>query len=275
MIVLITGCSTGFGLSIAQRFLAAGETVVATMRDPSRAPTELKGAQISALDVVIDDSVDAAISRVLDDHGHIDVLVNNAGVGMHGAIEDTSDFQAKDLFETNFFGTLRVTRAVLPAMRAQGSGVVVNISSLAAVVTPPFGGMYSATKRALEAVSEAMHFELAPFGVRVHLIEPGGFETSFGANRRDVSGTAYSELMERWELAYEKVPGREGGPSDPGLVAEAVFEVANDPSAPLRRLVGADAELIGALRKQLDDTELERAVRSQLEFWDGARSPVI
>jgi NAD(P)-dependent dehydrogenase (short-subunit alcohol dehydrogenase family) len=194
---------------------------------------------------------------------------------MHGAIEDTSDAQAKDLFETNFFGTLRVTRAVLPSMRAQGSGVIVNISSLAAIVTPPFGGMYSATKCALEAVSQAMHFELAPFGVRVHLIEPGGFDTAFGSNRRDASGTAYTDLMARWELAYAKVPGRDAGPADPGRVADAVYEVAIDPSAPLRRLVGDDAELLGALRKQLDDAELERTVRSQLEFWDGARSPVV
>jgi NAD(P)-dependent dehydrogenase (short-subunit alcohol dehydrogenase family) len=275
MIILITGCSTGFGLSIAQRFLAAGDTVVATMRDPSRAPAELEGAHVIALDVVSDESVDAAAREILEEHGRIDVLVNNAGVGMHGAIEDTGDSQAKDLFETNFFGTLRVTRAVLPAMRAQGSGVVVNISSLSAVITPPFGGMYAATKWALEAVSEAMHFELAPFGVRVHLIEPGGFDTAFGANRRDVSGTAYTDLMDRWEVAYAKVPGREAGQSDPGRVAEVVFEVANDPSAPLRRLVGDDAELLGALRKQLGDTELERTMRVQLEFWDGARSPVI
>ncbi len=275
MIVLVTGCSTGFGLLIAKRFIAAGDTVVATMRDPSRAPAELRSAHVAALDVESDDSVHAAIGQVLDDHGRIDVLVNNAGVGMHGAVEDTSDFQAKNLFETNFFGALRVTRAVLPSMRVQGSGVVVNMSSLAAVITPPFGGMYSATKCALEAVSEAMHFELAPFGVRVHLIEPGGFSTAFAGNRRDVNGTAYAELMQRWELAYAKVPGRDAGPADPARVADAVFEVANDPSAPLRRLVGDDAELLGALRKQLDDTELERTVRAQLEFWDGARGPVI
>ena len=274
MIVLVTGCSSGFGLLIAKRFLEAGDTVVATMRVPSQAAAELERADVLALDVVSDDSVDAAIGRILEDHGRIDVLVNNAGVGMHGAIEDTSDSQAKDLFETNFFGTLRVTRAVLPSMRAQGSGVIVNMSSLAAVIAPPFGGMYAATKYALEAVSEAMYFELAPFGVRVHLIEPGGFGTEFGANRRDVTGTAYTDLIERWEIAYAKVPGREAGPADPGRVAEAVFEVANDPSAPLRRLVGDDAELLGALRKQLDDTELERLLRTQIDFWDGARGPV-
>ena len=275
MIVLVTGTSTGFGLLMAKRFLAAGDTVVATMRDPSRAHADLDGADVVALDVVSDDSVEAAIKQVLDTHGRVDVLVNNAGMGMHGAIEDTSDAQAKDLFETNFFGTLRVTRAVLPAMRARGSGVIVNISSLAAVITPPFEGMYSATKCALEAVSQAMHFELAPFGVRVHLIEPGGFDTSFGANRRDAIGTAYSDLMARWEVAYTRVPGRDAGPADPGKVADAVYDLVNDPSAPLRLLVGDDAELLGALRKQLDDTELERTMRSQLEFWDGARSPVV
>ena len=275
MIVLVTGCSTGFGLLIAQRFVAAGDIVIASMREPSRAPAELDGAHVVALDVVSDASVSSAVKQVLQDHGRIDVLVNNAGVGMNGAIEDTSDSQAKDLFETNFFGALRVTRAVLPAMRSQGSGVIVNISSLAAVVSPPFGGMYAATKYALEAVSESMHFELAPFGVRVHLIEPGGFGTAFSDNRRDVSGTVYADLIERWETAYAKLPGRDSGPSDPGRVADAVFEVANNPSAPLRRLVGDDAELIGALRKQLDDTDFERTVREQLGFWEGARSPVI
>ncbi len=278
MIVLVTGGSSGFGLLIAKRFAAAGDTVVATMRNPARADsalTDIAGCEVIALDVTDQASVDAAVSHTLAAHGRIDVLVNNAGIGLRGAIETVTDAAAKDLFETNFFGALRMIRAVLPGMREQQLGVIVNVSSLAGIVTPPFEGIYAASKYALEAVTEAMHYELGPFGVRAHLVEPGRFPTTaFATSRVDAPIDSYLTLFERWETVFDAM-GADAPPADPQRVADAVFEVASDPTAPLRRLVGDDAELLGALRNQLDDVTFERTVRGTLDFWDGARAPVV
>ncbi len=277
MIVLVTGGSSGFGLLIAQRFAAAGDIVVATMRNPANADpalTGVSGCEVIALDVTDQASVDAAVAHTLETHGQIDVLVNNAGVGLRGAIETVTDAAAKDLFETNFFGALRMIRAVLPGMREQQSGVIVNVSSLAGIVTPPFEGIYAASKYALEAATEALHYELGPFGVRAHLVEPGRFPTSFAASRVDAPTDGYLTLFERWETVFDAM-GADAPPADPQRVADAVFEVASDPTAPVRRLVGDDAELLGALRNQLDDVTFEQTVRGTLDFWDGARAPVV
>ncbi|MBA2625743.1 MAG: SDR family oxidoreductase [Acidimicrobiia bacterium] len=282
-VVLLTGCSTGFGRLSALRFARSGDTVVATMRDPS--PSSSKAAELHRardeeglalelvpLDVTDDASVEAAVSGAVERHGGIDVLVNNAGLGISGAVEEVTDGDARSVFETNVFGAMRVTRAALPAMRAAGRGVIVNVSSVAGRVTPPFGGWYSASKYALEALSEALHFELGPFGIRVVLIEPGGFPTEFDTNRMDASAStsAYADLEERWDKAYGNLPGRDGTPADPEDVAAAIQDAATDPATPLRRLVGADAEMIGALRADLDDAAFERTIRGALDFWDGA-----
>ena len=281
-VVLITGCSSGFGRLAALRFARTGDVVVATLRDPASPKAEplarardeegLK-LELAALDVTDDGSVAACVERVLEAHGGVDVLVNNAGLGLEGAVEDVTDAEARALFETNVFGAMRVTRAVLPAMRAAGSGVVVNVSSLAGRVAAPFGGWYSASKYALEALTEALHYELGPFGVRVALIEPGGFPTEFVANRVEAAASAtsaYRELREQWEQAAERLPGRDGPPADPEEVAVAIHAAATEPTTPLRRLVGGDAEVIGALRADLPDDAFERTVRGALDFWEGA-----
>ena len=268
-VVLITGCSTGFGLLTALRFQREGWTTVSTMRSPAKADERL--AEVVALDVTSDASVREAVDGVLSAHGLIDVLVNNAGLGMRGAMEDVSVDEAKAVFETNVWGVHRMLHAVLPAMRAQGSGVIVNVSSLAGLVSQPFGGVYSATKWALEAITEALHYELSPTGIRARLIEPGGFPTEFNANRDVVSrpGSPYADLEAKWDEAYANLPGRDQ-PADPEDVATAIYEAATVEGHPLRRLVGADAELIGSLRKQLDDATFEHTVRSALDFWEGA-----
>ena len=279
-VVLLTGCSSGFGLRAALHFARSGDTVVATMRDITKG-AELEAARdaegldltLVPLDVTDDQSVATAVGRALEDHGRIDVLVNNAGVGIRGAVEDVQHDELVAVFDANLFGALRVLRAVLPVMRAQGSGVVVNVSSLGGRVSSPFAGVYSATKFALEAVSEALRYELGPFGIRVAIVEPGGYPTAFDANRRLADSndeSPYSDLRRRWEEAYANLPGREGPPPDPDEVALAIREVALDPQAPLRRLVGADAELIGALRRDLDDEAFEATVRASLDFWEGS-----
>jgi NAD(P)-dependent dehydrogenase (short-subunit alcohol dehydrogenase family) len=268
-VVLVTGCSSGFGLLTALRFQEEGDTVVATMRDPSKADERLD--EVVPLDVTSDASVAEAVGRVLESHGRIDVLVNNAGVGIHGAVEDVTVEEAKAVFETNVWGVHRMVHAVLPVMRQQGSGVIVNVSSVAGIVAAPFGGVYAMSKWALEAMSEALHYELSPTGVRVAVIEPGGFPTAFDANRKvaDKPDSPYAGLEARWEEASERLPGRDE-PADPADVAAAIVVAARDRGHPLRRLVGADAELIGSLRKQLDDATFEHTIRTSLDFWEGA-----
>lgn len=277
-VALITGCSSGFGLLSALHFARAGEAVVAGVRDlsdgePLSAARAAEGLdlRVLALDVTDATSVERAVAQALEWHGRIDVLVNNAGYGLSGAVEETTDADARALFDTNLFGPLRLLRAVLPGMRAQHSGVVVQVSSIAGRVSAPFAGVYSATKFALEAVSESLHYELRPFGIRVAIIEPGTYATGFRHNRRAAGSSGdsspYSAVRQRWEVAAAGLPGRDQ-PGDPALVAAAVYDAATRCDHPLRRLVGADAELIAALRHDLDDDEFERTVRSALDFWD-------
>lgn len=276
--VLITGCSTGFGKLAALQFARAGDTVYASMRNTAKG-AELEQAKadenlkidLVELDVTDDASVAAAVKKVIDEAGQIDVLVNNAGIGHHGPVEETDDDEAKEIFETNFFGALRVTRAVLPHMREKKAGTIANVSSLAGVVGPPFDGIYAASKWALEAASEALSYEAHPFGIRVLLVEPGGFETAIGDSRRTPrrygEGSVYAEYDQKFEQALSKLPTR-GERGDPQLVAEKIYEAVNDTEPKLRYLVGADAEMIAGLRKQMDDEQFEQTIRQALDYWD-------
>ena len=218
-----------------------------------------------------DASVEGAVRQVIDAAGGIDVLVNNAGLGIHGPLEETDDDEMKEIFETNFFGAMRVMRAVVPKMREQKSGTIVNVSSLAGRVVAPYGGTYSASKYALEAASEALHYELHPFGIRVLLIEPGGFETEFDGNRRlarrFTEGSPYLELEQRFEQSLTRLPGG-GERGDAQDIAESIYNAVNTDQPKFRYLVGQDAELIGGLRRQMDDEQFEQAMRQTLDFWD-------
>jgi len=277
-VVLITGCSSGFGLLSALQFARNGDTVYATMRDTSKAGAleeardrEKLSIHVVPLDVTDETSVAKAVRQVVAEAGRIDVLVNNAGIGAQGPLEETDDDEAKEIFETNFFGALRTIRTVLPQMREQKSGTIVNVSSLAGVVCPPFDGIYSASKHALEAMTEALHYEAHPFGVRVVLVEPGGFETNIGNTRRVprryTEGSPYASLHQRFEQALTRLPaGGERG--DPQVVAEAVYNAVHDTEPKLRYLVGQDAEMIGGLRKQMGDEQFEQTMRQALDFWD-------
>ena len=276
--VLITGCSSGFGKLAALQFARKGDTVYASMRNTSKGK-ELEEARASEglkiellqLDVTDEASVSAAVDKVIAEAGRIDVLVNNAGIGAHGPIEETDDDEAKEIFETNFFGALRTMRIVLPHMREKKAGTIVNVSSLAGRVGPPFDGIYAASKFALEAASEALYYEIHPFGIRVLLIEPGGFETNIGDTRRIPrrfgEGSPYAELDQRFEQALTRLPtGGERG--DAQVVAEAIYDAVHDEEPKLRYLVGEDAEMIGGLRQQLDDEQFEKTIRQALDFWD-------
>jgi len=275
-VCLITGCSSGIGLATAVHFALAGETVVAGVRRPGgdgelrrRCAAEGVEVEVVGLDVDREESVREAVGRVVAGHGGLDVLVNNAGVGLRGAVEDSGDADVRRVFETNVFGPLRLVRATLPVMRGQGRGVVVNVSSLSGRVSNPFAGVYSATKFALEALSEALHYEVSPFGIRVAVVEPGRAATAFAGNRlvAGAGDSPYAERLAGWERAMDRLPGRDEGGGAPA-VAAAIYEAATCADHPLRRLVGADAELVGALRRDLDDAEFERTVRTALDFWD-------
>lgn len=275
-VVLITGSNGGFGRRTALAFARADHTVVASMRDVGKgaalvdeARAEGLALEVVALDVGDAASVAAAVDLVLGTHGRIDVLVNNAGIGIRGAVEDATDDDVRAVFEVNYFGLLRVTRAVLPAMRRQRGGVVVNVSSIAGIFSTPFASVYSSSKAAVESVSDALHYELAPFGIRVAVVEPGIFPTDFATNRRPNArgdDSPYRAEQDRWNAAYARRPGGADPPPDPDAVAAAIVSLATDGSAPLRTLIGRDAEVIGAMRISLDDVAFERELRRTIDF---------
>ena len=277
-VVLITGCSSGFGMLAAVEFARRGDTVFASMRDTKKSGPLLDAAkaagvslEVVALDVGDRASVDACVAAVIARGGRLDVLVNNAGLGIHGSIEDAADDEVAHIFDTNVFGLLRVTRAALPQMRAQGSGTIINVGSLAGKVSAPFGGVYAASKHAVEALSDALYYELHPFGIRVVLIEPGGFETRFGPNRvmerKFDERSPYAELERRFAERQTRLPGG-GQPGDAQVVANAIADAAKSEQPKRRYLVGADAEMIGGLQKQMSDEDFEKAMRTALDFWD-------
>lgn len=237
--VMITGCSSGFGLETARHFLDRGWRVVAGMRRPDAnllPPSER--LRVVALDVTEAESIDAAVAAA----GPVDALVNNAGIGWLNAVEGTPMAVAREIFETNTLGTIAMTRAVIPGFRERRSGVIVNVSSSVTLKSLPLLSVYTASKAAVNAFTESLAFELAPFGVRVGVVLPGRSpETRFGDNARARMGDAfpapYADLVQRvfagWQSGGEITTAAD--------VAAAVWRVVEDPGAPLRLPAGADA----------------------------------
>jgi NAD(P)-dependent dehydrogenase (short-subunit alcohol dehydrogenase family) len=186
-VILITGASSGFGSRIANALASKGYRVFGTARIPRTTASD--AFTTLTLDVTKNDSVTACIAEVIRAAGRIDAVINNAGIGIAGALEDTTPEEAQSQFDTNFFGLHRVCRAALPHLRAQRAGTIINMSSLAGRISLPFQGFYSATKFAIEAYTEALRMEVRPFGISVSMIEPGDFATSFTVNRRMTNET--------------------------------------------------------------------------------------
>lgn len=260
--ILITGCSTGFGRATTVELTKRGHEVLATAR---RAETldELDCAEKLRLDV--DD--DASVADAMASAGRIDALVNNAGFGITGPIEHVPLHEFRRMFETNVLGAVRMIQAVLPQMRERGSGTIVNVTSLAGLVTPPTGGAYSATKHALEAVSEALHYEVGHFGIRVALVEPGFFETEFQGKeaRFGLDDPPYDELDRQWASAFERLQGGEpAAGAEP--VAQVIADAVDGTEKKLRWPVGADAETVLAARTSMDDETFEATMRQVLEL---------
>ena len=261
-IVLITGCSTGIGLATARHLAARGDRVYATARNPegSARLVEARDAEANIrtlpLDVTDDASVQAAVTTVLDAEGRIDVLVNNAGIGAFGTFEFVDEAVARATFETNFWGVMRVTRAVLPAMRAQRSGVIVNVSSVAGRIAGPAMGVYPASKFALEAASEALAREVYQFGIRVAIVEPGFVVTPIldkGLSTLSLSADSpYADVERRvyGMFTNAKVIG-----APPESTAETIAEAINAKEYKLRYPAGDGAHVFLNGRAKVSDEE--------------------
>ncbi|WP_409179824.1 oxidoreductase [Amycolatopsis sp. VS8301801F10] len=250
----ITGASSGFGRVLAHTVLARGEKVVATARDP-RALQDLKTVT-ARLDVTDPASVETAVNAAIGAYGRIDVLVNNAGHGLVGALEELTDAQARQVLETNVFGVLNVTRAVLPHLRAQRSGHIVQLSSVGGVVGNPGHALYATSKFALEGMSEALAGEVAPLGIRVSLVEPGPFRTDFAGRSMTFSEPIADYANTPAGRMRRQFSAQDGAqPNDPVKAAEAILKLVDTPDAPLRLPLGPEAvtRIRAKLEQQLAD----------------------
>ena len=257
-IVLITGASSGIGRATAELLASRGYRVFGTARDPDTV-APVRGVELLPLDVRDDASVASSVEAVLGQTGRIDVLVNNAGYSVVGAIEETSPSEAQALFDTNVFGVLRMVRAVLPAMRRQGSGTIVNTSSVLGFLPAPFMGLYASSKHALEGLSESLDHEVRGFGIRVVLVEPGFTKTPFGANAIHALQTiaAYAGTLRQ---ASDTIIARTQDGSGPETVAAEILR-AVERSHRMRRPVGFEARLVSRLRRFMPTGPVDRSVR--------------
>jgi len=269
--VLITGCSTGIGRATAERLAKRGHTVYATARRPeSIADLEKQGCKTLALDVTDEESMKAAVAAVEQAEGAVGALVNNAGYSQSGAVEDVPMEQVRRQFETNVFGLVRMCQLVLPGMRREGSGRIVNLSSMGGKLVFPGGGVYHATKHAVEAISDALRFEVRGFGIGVSIIEPGLIKTEFGhAAVSSMEGTTddgpYASFNH--EVAAKTAGAYEGSMSrlaaSPDAVARVVQRAIESRRPRPRYLVTAGARILLATRRMLPDRGWDAMMRSQ------------
>ena len=258
---LVTGASTGFGRELVEYLLTNGARVVATARKveglkelETRYP---EGALVRSMDVTDQQQVEAVVSAAVQRFGRVDVLVNNAGYGMVGAVEESAEDEFRPMFETNVFGLIRVTQAVLPQMRKQGSGHIVNLSSIGGLVATPGFGLYNATKFAVEGLSEALAQEVKPLGISVTIVEPGPFRTKFlgkagGEAKRRIP--EYDQTSGKMRAYFTEQDGKQ--PGDPQKAVEAIVKAVEAENSPLHLLLGASTiprvkAKIEALEKEL------------------------
>jgi len=259
----ITGCSTGFGRHLAQEVLEKGERVAVTARNTddikdlvSKYPGNAIGIQ---LDVTKPEQVKAAVQKAMESFQRIDVLVNNAGIGYFGAIEESEEEDVRRMFEINFFGLAAVTKAVLPVMRAQRSGHIVNISSVGGLVAFPGVGMYNATKFAVTGYSEALSKEVAPLGIKVTVVAPSGFRTDWAGRSANNTSVVIDDYAATAHANQNTIRGYSGNqPGDPVRAAKAIVKAVESDNPPLRLMLGNGAlkgirNKITELQKDIDD----------------------
>jgi NAD(P)-dependent dehydrogenase (short-subunit alcohol dehydrogenase family) len=258
-VALVTGASSGIGEAAARALVGAGFTVYGTSRRAAAGETR-DGVIFLPLDVTDDESVAGVVRKVLERSGRIDVLVNNAGVGLAGAAEESSIDQTRALFETNVFGTIRMTRAVLPHMREQGSGRIINLSSVLGLLPAPFMALYAATKHAIEGYSESLDHEVRDHGVRVLLVEPGYTRTSFDANT--VAADEPVALYARRREAIDVLTAAAVRAGDqPSVVGEAIVAAATDTNPRLRYPAGTLARRVSKLRRYAPSALFDKQIR--------------
>jgi len=262
-VAIVTGVSSGIGNATARALTARGYRVFGTAR--SAASSLPAGTERVLLDVRDEASIDAGVAEVLARAGRIDLLVNNAGGAVVGAVEETSLEQARDLFDVNFFGAMRMTQAVLPAMRAQRSGRIVFISSLLGLLPAPFSGLYSASKHAVEGLAESLDHETRKLGIRAALVEPGFIHTNFESNGT-LAANLVGDYQEARDHAREYFRRSNDAAEDPQVVAEAVVEAATAAKPRLRYPVGKGSGLVAGLRRYVPAAVFDRVFRKQFEL---------
>jgi NAD(P)-dependent dehydrogenase (short-subunit alcohol dehydrogenase family) len=272
-VALVTGSSSGIGLETSLLLARNGFQTFATMRNIDKgneiraiAAREELHVKIVQLDVTDDISVKSAIEKILSESGRIDVLINNAGYGLGGAFEDSSMSEIKAQYETNVFGLVRVTQAVLPGMRKQCSGTIVNISSGAGRSGYPGGSIYVSSKFAIEGLSESIAFELEPFGIRVILVEPGVIRTNFAngmviAKKAQDPNSPYSQIMQKMSANWQHMMENA---SDAKLVAQVVLNAITSKDSQLRYLAGKDMEAWMEARKNMSDSQFYDMMKQTL-----------
>jgi short-subunit dehydrogenase len=271
--VLITGCSTGIGRATAERLAGKGFAVWASARRPEQiADLAARGCRTVALDVCDEASMQAAVATIEAQDGAIDVLVNNAGYGQEGAFETTPMTEVRRQFETNVFGLIRLTQLVLPGMRRQRAGRIVNLSSMGGKLTLPGGAYYHATKHAVEALSDALRFEIAGFGIDVVVVQPGPIRTAFGDTAIDAIRAAEKEagdyaafhesLAKAIRDAYDGPMGKLA--LGPEAVAAVIEQAITAPRPKTRYTVTAAARMMMALRRWLPDRAFDAVLRTQI-----------
>jgi NAD(P)-dependent dehydrogenase (short-subunit alcohol dehydrogenase family) len=261
----ITGCSTGFGRELSKILLSRGYRAIVTAREAAKVQDLVQNYPDTGLalglDVAKPEQIEAAVEAAHRHLGRIDVLVNNAGYGYLAAIEEGDDADVRALFETNVFGLAHMTRAVLPFMRAQGSGYIVNVSSIGGLVGNAGGGYYNATKFAVEGLSEALSKEVAPLGIKVLIVEPGPFRTDWAGRSLKTPERSIEAYAETAIARRRTAQGYSGSqPGDPVRGAEAIIRTVESPDAPLRLVLGAVA--LGMIRTKLD------AMRKEIDAFE-------
>lgn len=268
-VALVTGASSGIGEATVERLLAQGFIVYAGARRIERmSGIEQRGAHTLSLDVTDDASMTDAVAQILQERNRIDVLVNNAGYGSYGSVEEVPLEEARRQFEVNVFGLARLTQLVLPAMRERRSGRIINVSSIGGRIYEPLGAWYHATKFAVEGLSDSLRLEVAPFGIDVTIIQPGPIRTEWNTIARDsmvtVSGKGpYADIARRMRATYEKIDGgRSAG--TPEQVAEAIVRAATARRPKTREAVPASAKTIVGARRLLSDRAMDRLMKRVL-----------
>ncbi|MCB0420560.1 MAG: oxidoreductase [Bdellovibrionales bacterium] len=269
-VILITGASSGIGKKTAEKLIAAGHVVYGGARRVERMQDlEKLGGYPLHLDVSDDASMKAAVDKVVVEQGGIDVLVNNAGFGLYGSVEDTDINDARYQFEVNLFGLARMTQLVTPHMRKRKSGKIINISSVAGKIYTPLGGWYHATKHALEGLSDCLRFELKPFGIDVVIVEPGVIQTEFGdvltsTLMKRSEGGAYEALARQIADTTEEMY-KNGVGSSPDLISGTIMKAIESKKPRTRYLVGKLAKPMLFLRNWLGDRIYDKALMAHLK----------